>query len=1347
MSKTADQVNKVVAPKPSTASPTSQGGELDTPQSEASSLHNPVAAPPPVMRNSTLLALQRRVGNQAVQQMMDKKKQSLRQHADSALQTRGGALVGKQLASQQQQQDADKAPDSSTEQKHDEQLQPNGKLKPDTVVEPVDRPTQTAQVKGLPEASGKDKPASDKAAASDKTDVKQTASAALSASTSKATSAAKPSPMIKATTALAAATKAASVAGPGPAPAPTAAEPAPAQAVAPEVPTMGGADAGGPATIAEDPALEAAAVLSNQVEAPLPQEDYSAALDSVGESVGGSGGGGGGGGGGSAIANKPVPPAPNVASAPPAQAMAAMQGLPPVQLHAALTGVSASATNFVDKEQAQLAAQPPQMQRPSGAPAQHGAPATRPEPPSPKGGAKVERAPEGKATPVAKPKPLPVAPPNPAQRAVPPTESKDLPASISNIPTTDPGMALRADPAPNLELTGNADPSKTEEQQSKLLSSVQKTHGDGKADAAQPMGENDIFPVVPTEVLKAEVPGGAGGGAAGKAAAAVGGAAAMDDQGVAISAIAQEQSGPAIQSAVAKAQGEINAKQQEHATKVTSERSKSSQEIDQLIAANSSAQTGERTKALQEVQQQRSSWNQEQTKLVTDAQTESAQAKAEGLKTIQQEQTQADQEAAQHIEQGNAEAAAAQRQGEQEAKQEQERGKSEANSGGFFGWLASKAQGFFDGIKQAIKAAIDKARSLVRSVIEKAKQLAVAVIERARQAVVTVIRTVGDTLIKIGDRVLAGFPALRDKFRSAIKGVVQKAEQAVNALADKLKDNVKKALDKVAKAIDTALNLLEQGLTAVVDAVKGVVDGAIKAAKAYISALGTFAAIIGDIVPNPGQWLSNLGKGANDGVRNHLWNAFQTQVKAWFQTKVEQVLGLGQSVWTLLKKGGITLTQIGSMVWQALQAVIPEILRDLLIEKLVSMIVPAAGTVKLIIEGLQAAWGSIGSIMQAIDQFVKFLKAVKGGNAGPAFASALSAAAIAVIDFVSNWLLQRLQNKAVNTVGKKIRALADKIAGGVQTAVKATKQLGSNAASKLKHAFGGKRVDVDAPHAPKSRLDADGQHGGNKRADADTDARKQQDREQDKQRRWNLGVAAVEALPTQSRSEITFALSRIKSAFRFDTLKPVDVGNRWQVSAIMRMERNIVVGKDNEEKDQEGAIEQTGARRPGKKILDQAESFENDGKKSPESPKLTGETSVTKLGKRAHSEQAEWRRNDGKFDMVNEALKDDNGDFIRVPKYTDLKTGRPRAGKVAHRVQPDAVIFGKGGIIIDDKPLSRDVFKKDRQEIIRFINAYKIKTGKYPLRVVIQRYDEQGIPVRSDIYSALSFLPRRPRRG
>ena len=50
------------------------------------------------------------------------------------------------------------------------------------------------------------------------------------------------------------------------------------------------------------------------------------------------------------------------------------------------------------------------------------------------------------------------------------------------------------------------------------------------------------------------------------------------------------------------------------------------------------------------------------------------------------------------------------------------------------------------------------------------------------------------------------------------------------------------------------------------------------------------------------------------------------------------------------------------------------------------MIVPAAGAVMAVIQGLMAAWGAIQKILAAIDRFIAFLKAVKSGGAGPAFA-------------------------------------------------------------------------------------------------------------------------------------------------------------------------------------------------------------------------------------------------------------------------------------------------------------------------------------------------------------------------
>jgi hypothetical protein len=127
------------------------------------------------------------------------------------------------------------------------------------------------------------------------------------------------------------------------------------------------------------------------------------------------------------------------------------------------------------------------------------------------------------------------------------------------------------------------------------------------------------------------------------------------------------------------------------------------------------------------------------------------------------------------------------------------------------------------------------------------------------------------------------------------------------------------------------------------------------------------------------------------------------------------------------------------MAWEGIKSAIPAVLIGLLIEKVVSMIVPAAGTVLLIIEGLQAAWGTVSRILQAFERFMAFLKAVKTGQAGPPFGGAMAAAGVVVIDFVSNWLLKRLRGPASKVAGK-IREIAKKIGNKVKKAAKKLKQ-------------------------------------------------------------------------------------------------------------------------------------------------------------------------------------------------------------------------------------------------------------------------------------------------------------------
>jgi hypothetical protein len=237
-------------------------------------------------------------------------------------------------------------------------------------------------------------------------------------------------------------------------------------------------------------------------------------------------------------------------------------------------------------------------------------------------------------------------------------------------------------------------------------------------------------------------------------------------------------------------------------------------------------------------------------------------------------------------------------------------------------------------------------------------------------------------------------------------------------------------------------------MQAAIDGVKAVVRGALDFAGGAISAFGTFAVLIKDIAADPVRWVSNLAAAARDGIRNHLWPDLKAGVQGWFNEKVDSVLGLGTAVWSLLKRGGIQIAQVTSFAWEAIKSMIPQTVIWVLIEKLVALIVPAAAAVMLIIQALQAAWGSLGRILQAFDAFIAFLKGVRLGNAGGLFGKALAAGAIAVIEFISQFLLQRLMG-AAGAVAGKLRALAKRIGSRLAAAgrgiVRGAKWLGGKA--------------------------------------------------------------------------------------------------------------------------------------------------------------------------------------------------------------------------------------------------------------------------------------------------------------
>jgi hypothetical protein len=688
--------------------------------------------------------------------------------------------------------------------------------------------------------------------------------------------------------------------------------------------------------------------------------------------------------------------------------------------------VSAGATRAVGEQRTALAANPPEITRGAGAAG------ITPGAGLPSGPRPVRKAADRPPVALRPPEPLPTAPAAPVERVptphvaeaadgkVSPDAARDVQASVRALPTSDPGLAVTPGAAPRLPLAGDADPGQVREQQAHVEAATGQAAAGGLRDAAEPMGEDRIQPTVPPKTLRAEVRP-AGGGAA-PTAAAVG--AAADSE--AVSVVAQQERGDEIRGAVTQGAAQITGAKAEHARQSAEERQRSAQEVGDLERTHAKEQDAERTRANTEVQAHRRQWTDEQAALVTSHRAEASQVAGTARQTVVQEQTQAEREAAEHHRTGEEEAGRARKDGEQEAAQARKEGEKESSGGGFFSWAASAMKSLVDKVKNGIKAAFERARAAVRAAIQKAQQLATAVIEKARQAVVAAIRLAGAALIAIGDRLLAAFPGLRDRFRKAIQDRVKAAEAAVNRLAEGLERGVKSALDLLGKGLDAALGLLEKGMLAAVDAVKDAVKGALDFARKAIEALGTFAVIAKDIAKGPGRWISMLGAAVVSGIRDHLWGALKTAVKGWFNSKVEEVTGFGQVVWNLLKKGGISLAEVGKMVWQGVVAAIPAALIGILVEKLVSMIVPAAGAVLAIIQGIQAAWGAIQRVIQAISAFVAFLKGVLGGSGPVLFANALAATAVAVIEFVAQWLLKKLKGAATG-VGGKLRAIAKRI--------------------------------------------------------------------------------------------------------------------------------------------------------------------------------------------------------------------------------------------------------------------------------------------------------------------------------
>ncbi|MEX2982285.1 DUF4157 domain-containing protein [Streptomyces sp. C36] len=779
--------------------------------------------------------------------------------------------------------------------------------------------------------------------------------------------------------------------------------------------------------------------------------------EEAGGGEGGCEGGGAAAGGKEKEAEKPAPP--DVSGQDPQSALATAGALPPDQMADTLDGVDGAVDRSVGEQHAALEANAPTAQRPSGAPRtlsgapEEAAPAQQVtehvEREGAEGGKEQKKA-DGEKVEGHNPG-ADVARPHVADDGANQVSAQDVQNvqhAVGEVPTTDPSLNTTVGTAPKVQLTGESDPKRTDRQAENLKKSSEKILGVGREDAAKPMGEDRIYPDVPGETLRGEVPGSGGGGGTGRRRRGGAGAGAAKP-GVAV--VAQQERGPQIQTAVGQAQGRMGEEQSRQKQSEADERRRSQEAQDQAVAENAEAQAGERGRAAEQVGAERTQWQAEQDEKITQADADAVKEHGEKNKEIDTKRTDTDKEVGKRQEDDNKKIQDNRKEAEEKARKEKERKKEE--SSGWWGWVKSKVKAAFDALLSAVTGIFDFFRKIVNGIIEKFREFANWAIEQARKLAVELIKKLADALIAIGDVLLAAFPELREKFRNKIRAWRDKAIAKVNEWADKLKAAVNKLLDLLAAGLNKLLDALEKGLKAAIETARGAVLAAIDFAQKAIAMLGQFAALVADIAPDPGGWLAKLGGAAKEGIQNHLWGAVKTAVKSWFNEKVESVLGLGKTIINILVKGCVSTAQIGRMAWQALVQSLPAIIISIVVEKLVSLIVPAAGAIMTIIQGLMAAWGTISKIIAAFGKFMTFLKAVKSGvGAACLFAAAVASGVVALLDFITNFLLSRLK-MAAKGVGGRLKAMAQKIMKGLAKATKGPRKAAGAAVNRAKDAL------------------------------------------------------------------------------------------------------------------------------------------------------------------------------------------------------------------------------------------------------------------------------------------------------
>ncbi|MHC3474717.1 eCIS core domain-containing protein [Streptomyces sp. 7R007] len=742
---------------------------------------------------------------------------------------------------------------------------------------------------------------------------------------------------------------------------------------------------------------------------------------------------------------KDTAPAPNLSQVSPEAGLSTAATLKPHKALEAMGGVGGAVDRSVGDEHKQLAAAPPAMQRPAGAPQtlqgkpKTDAPARYSQDPAQK--SEAPRQENAQVTGAKEPQG-----PIEAEKAEEPSgwqtfkmalgfgigwlaeklgfkvDKQELAAKFAGLPTKDEALKqAQAGNAPGVQMQGAAQQT-SDEQGGAVDAKGQETVDTARDDAGRSMGENQVYPDAPQEELKGKVPGADGAKGAAPGAATTG--AVPPD---AASAVAEHDKGAEFQAAFSQGQKGMSAGRQTKDKDFRDSQDKHRRQVDGEIDKNTRDQAGQRTKALDEVTAQRADWRKEQDQALKKLGDKKNDRTDKVRKDVQDREKKTDDDVTRQKTDSDKQIKDKGDQAETDAKSKADG--AAQDSGNWltkaFEWIKQKVIE----IKNAIVRIIRDARDAVVGFIKNFKDTVERWINEARAFIVDTIKNLIEDLIAFAVEMVREIIELAARIRKFVTDLIAAAIAFVTRLAARLKQIVTDLLNQLAKMLSDILNILKKMLMdvvkSVIDAVRTVLDYASK----LLGALGEFMMIAIDFLDDPGGWLSGAKNSAVDGAKHHLFREVQAAVKQWFQSKIEEIIGVPKAIIEKLIKGGFSLARIVKETWDAIVPQLPFIIGEIVITKVVAKLIPGAGWVMAVIDAIRTAIGALGAILQAMGAVLSWLRAVRQGGAGLLFAKAVAAGIVALLELAYQYLLSAI-GKYVAKVGRRLKGIAAKLGRG-----------------------------------------------------------------------------------------------------------------------------------------------------------------------------------------------------------------------------------------------------------------------------------------------------------------------------